>query len=506
MLAFYQKYIKDIVVIFIVGPFIGLLLTKAETLSSKWFAVSILITCGMSFIFMIPKREKFLFLSFIFLIPMRFKYHPIFIDSYSIGKAWPVDGMVIFLSDIIFFILCAFWIYHLITDPDERVYFFPWVSFPFLMIWILAVANSGRNLTPKVVYITTLSLVFKNWLIFLYIANHLKKKPKMVYAVTAVIILTLVHPSAIGCLQYIKGDYLGLGFLGERTESFEYYVDGQEGEFRVTGLRGSPNLFASFIYMILTLVLALLFAPIDRKYKYVLMPIFVLGGFPLLLTFSRGAWTSFSLAATIITYWCMVRINGLKVINFIVVISVMATFAISTIILVKPIRDRLLKDDGGSSSIRVYMKMNCYNMIKHNPLLGVGLGNYTEYSRYYDNTGTIGVSMEFPWPVHNEYLLIVTELGIPSLVIFIFILLVIFFMLFRIGCSHTDPVIPFIGIGLFGSFVAWCFHSQYDFFWSIIQPGIWVNIGIIQAMYYISQRRDAYPIDKKQKDKTDIHY
>ena len=492
MLAFYRKYIKDIGVILILGPFIGFMLTKAGTLSSKWFVVSLLITCGMSFIFMIPKREKFLLLSFVFLIPMRFKYHPVFIDSYSMGRAWPVDGMVIFLSDIIFFTLCAFWIYHLVTDPHERVCFFPWVSFPFLMIWVLAVANSSQNLTPKVVYITVIAIAFKNWLIFLYIANHLKNKPKMLYMITAVIILTLVHPSAIGFLQYIKGEVLGLGFLGEPTAAFEYSVDGEAGEFRAFGTRGSPNRFASFIHMILTLVLSLLFAPIDRRYKYVLMSIFALGGFTLLVTFSRGAWTGFSLGATIIVYWCMVRINGLKVINFIVVMSVMATFAISTILLVKPIRDRLFKDDGGSSSIRVHMKTNCYNMIKHHPLLGVGLGNYTEYSKYYDNTGTIGVSMEFPWPVHNEYLLIAVELGIPALVIFIFLLLVIFFMLFRIGCSHTDPIIPFIGIGFFGSFVAWCFHHQYDFFWTIIQSGIWVNIGVIQAMYYISQK-DAYP-------------
>jgi len=484
MLVFYRKYIKDIGIILLFGPFIGLLLTKAENLPSKWLVFSLLIICGISFICMIPKREYFLLLSFFFLIPMRIKYHPIFI--YEFDKAWPVDGLLIFLSDVIFYLLFALWIYHLITDPEEHLRFFPWISFPFLLILIIAIANSGRNLAPEIVYAAALGTVFKNWLIFLYVANNLKK-PKMVYAVTAIIILTLVHPSVIGFVQYLKGDFLGLGFLGERTEAFEYFAGDQEGGFRVTGTRGSPNRFGAFIYMILTIVLALLFAPIKRKYKYILLPILALSGFTLLATYSRGAWTGFALAATIIVYWCMVRLNGRKVINLIIVLSIMATGFTSTVFLVKSIRDRLFLDDGGSSSIRVHMKTNCYNMIKNNPLLGVGFGNYTEASKYYDNTGVIGVSMEFPWPVHNEYLLIAAEQGIPALIIFIFLLMVNFFMLFRIGCSNKDPIIPFIGIGFLGSFVAWCFHHQYDFFWVTIQSEIWVYIGVIQAMYHITQ-------------------
>ncbi len=483
--SIYTKFGKDIIIILIIGTAIGLTLCKAETMASKWMVFILIACCGMSFFFVIPKKELLLLFSiFLFLSMSSVTYHPIF--YHKPGVHWPVVGLKISLFDIPFFILFVLWLYRLTTNPQERIYFYPWISFPYLSILALAIAGSSRNLAPTIVFLTCLGLIIKNWLVFLFIANNLKK-PQIIYAVTAVLILTIIPEIIIGLLQYVKGGMVGLEFLGERKSMMEVAMGDAGQAFRITGLFTSPNKLAAFLHMILPVTLALVFAQIDQWWKFILLTILALGSLVLLLTYSRGAWVGFGMGGSIVAYWCLVRLNGRKIFSLVIVATFVSICALSTIISVKSVRDRIFEDDHGSSDIRVWMKRNAHNMIKYNPFLGVSLGNYTEHSKFYDNTGIVGVSSLFPFPVHNEFLRFATELGLPALGIFLFLLLVIFVMLFRIGCSRADPIIPYIGIGFFGSFIAWCIHFTKDYYWVMMATNKWAYVGVIQAMYVITQ-------------------
>ena len=68
------------------------------------------------------------------------------------------------------------------------------------------------------------------------------------------------------------------------------------------------------------------------------------------------------------------------------------------------------------------------NMIAHNPLTGVGLGNYKLKVAQYDTTGTVRLE---PHIAHNAYLEIAAEMGIPALGLYVIFMLSAFFSLDR---------------------------------------------------------------------------
>jgi len=59
------------------------------------------------------------------------------------------------------------------------------------------------------------------------------------------------------------------------------------------------------------------------------------------------------------------------------------------------------------------------NMVKKNPLTGVGLGNYKSVVTEYDTTGTV---RQDPHIAHNAYLEIAAEMGIPAFLVYLIFL------------------------------------------------------------------------------------
>jgi O-antigen ligase len=100
-----------------------------------------------------------------------------------------------------------------------------------------------------------------------------------------------------------------------------------------------------------------------------------------------------------------------------------------------------------------------WTMIRHNPLLGVGLGAFeTAYPLYARESGVEGVTAE----AHNDYLQILADAGIPGAVLALWFMVMLFRAIDR-GVRLADPLISAIalggGAGLFGLLV----HSLFDF-------------------------------------------
>ena len=128
--------------------------------------------------------------------------------------------------------------------------------------------------------------------------------------------------------------------------------------------------------------------------------------------------------------------------------------------LITPLRQRLFLEDYGAARTRIPLTEVALNIIGHHPWLGIGLGNYTMAAPDYDTTPE-GISYEFPRPVHNEFLLIAAEQGLPALGLFLVILLYIVIQLFRLSQSRTDPILPYLAIGLLGTLLCLeCFPSH----------------------------------------------
>jgi len=468
----------NIAISLFIGVLVGFILFVAGMMEQKWLLFIVISLLCLSALPIIQNKEKFFIYLFFFSLPIRLDFYPIYFQP-TVYR--PLNGIKIELYDIIFFFIFIAWMIRLAKNPEEKFHFFPLISFPYLLIWILSFVGIKQSLSPTAIKLSCLWVMFEGWLIFLYVANNLKNR-ETIYVVVSFILLTLFLQSIIGFGQKFISGHLGLGMFGEGEQSFRQMRAGGIIISRVGGTVGSPNKLALYVGLILPVSLALLFASISRHYKLLLLlPIFIMGSFLEVITFSRGGWLGLGTGLSVTLYWCLARITKRKIVPLILVMSILMTFSITTVALIKPIRERLFGDDYGAAKSRIPMSLVATKVISHNPWLGVGLGNYTSVASRYDQSRE-AISYVFPWPVHNEFLLIAAELGLPALCLFIFIIVVVFIQLLKIGRSRKDPFISYAAIGFLGGLVAFVIHLQFEFSYIFITMPILAYVGVFQAM------------------------
>jgi O-antigen ligase len=80
------------------------------------------------------------------------------------------------------------------------------------------------------------------------------------------------------------------------------------------------------------------------------------------------------------------------------------------------VADRLTRDDRGAAESRVPLMRLAEDVIRDNPVLGVGANNFPAVIEEYAGPELAG---EFVYTVHNKYLLVWSEAGIAALVAFL---------------------------------------------------------------------------------------
>ena len=474
----------ELLFILLIGVCTSVVLIKTLSMDAKWMKVIILGLTGLTALLIIPHREKVLLCLFTFLLPLQMDIN--FLRE-SVHFRRPIQGFVISGFDVFFFALMLLWIYRLSINHTLRINFFPHVTIPFFLMFVLSLAGLSPAAVSFHVKVSVLWLMFKSWLVIIYLANNIDDQ-KLLYLVVGILLLTGLFQSMVGIGQYAKGGPLGLGFLGELSS----LKSGQAGISRIGGTIGHANKMALFLGTLLQLNMACLFPLFPKSYKklqWMYTVPFVPMLLTLLMTYSRGGWFSFLTGGVINCYWCAVRRTGKKVVSAIVVFGSFILFAAMAFLLLESVRNRLLMDDNGASEIRKPTAQIAKNIIYHNPWLGVGLNNYTSVIHKYDNTN-IGASYHFPAAVHNVFLLIAAESGIPVLILFLYTLGYLFYTLWQMSRTRTDTLIPYLSIGFFCGLISWIMHNQKEYEYIFFQTRFWFNIGIILAMKSLTEKQE----------------
>jgi putative inorganic carbon (HCO3(-)) transporter len=258
--------------------------------------------------------------------------------------------------------------------------------------------------------------------------------------------------------QHFTGSTLGLEFFGA-AQGLQSAA-GLETLTRVGGTLGHPNSLALFFDLLLPLSFSLLFCPMERWAKLLVVLAMILGVAGLVVTLSRGGTMAvgLSLLAILLVRWRdrigLLR-SGLAV----------TTVSISLLVLVlgtsNPVRQRFLEQDYGSASGRAPHMQVAFNMIRTHPFFGVGLNNYTETALLYDNTPERIISL---WnsPVHNLFLFIAGETGLIGVGFFLCFLFTILWALLP-ALRSVDPFIASAGLGFFMGILAYLIHVQVDY-------------------------------------------
>jgi O-antigen ligase len=337
----------------------------------------------------------------IFLIPANLAKHFPIDSSYVSG--YLVDYLIptVYLTDILIVLL-------LIFKPLKKI---PKLLAIFLLLLLPAVFLAQSPIPAAYKWLKFLE-------IGLLIAWAKQYKPR----IDLPLLLAVIFQSLLAIAQWLKqASIFGYWFLGEQP-----FNPATAGIDKITWINGAlkippmgttphPNVLAGF------LVVALAVGLNSKAPKILKWLAGILGTASLFLTFSLSGWLA----------WLLLGIPGLikkKVWIYYVLIIITIIFAAKNFSFLAP---------DSSFSRRSQLAQIATYMFKEHPIAGVGLNNFTVTM---DNYGYIPASTRWLQPVHNIYLLILSETGIFGVLGFGYLL---------IKSKKSLPLFILLFLGLF---------------------------------------------------------
>lgn len=223
------------------------------------------------------------------------------------------------------------------------------------------------------------------------------------------------------------------------------------------------------------------------KQRFILAVSVGLGIAAIILSLARGSWVAFVFSTLILIAlaWKTWELNERK--NYFVAVGGLVMLCA---LVLAPfggrIYERLTTDDGDSAAIRIPLMQVAFNIIKDNPLVGVGLNSYRRTMRKYDDT-SVHITQVFPGTVHNSFAHITAEIGIPGGIFFGLLLAIAVFECWQTMFSR-DKLLFALGLGAFAAITAYTISA-------IKEPGglgsvrppmriCFLLLGLIMALSY----------------------
>ena len=389
-----------------------------------------------------PFHEVFFYLTLI-LLPTQLGYH-----------LWPDWAMVIgrrldYLSPTLF-----------LTDITILLTLLSWVvsSFPLLKInnylkLVVFVGFVGLN----ILFASSPVIAFSKWLKFLEFALFgfyiIKTKPSFSRSIWC-LSFAVLYSSVIAIAQFFSQHSLGgvFWFLGERTfdistpgiariqilpsaiTHYSLFIIHKSGELlRPYATFPHPNVLGGFLAVLLPLIIyKSTNGKSTNQWQNVSTNIVIaLGLVALLLTFSRSAWIAGVVGLSAVLFF---RFKSMKHRSFVVFLAFIGFVGLFLALpyfksLTPDSESVFVRTELNSAAVFMWWNNNFLDnaFIPHTThvihrLLGVGLGNFLiELPKFYPHRDIF-----FLQPVHNIYLLILSEVGVIGLILFLFFIISIY--------------------------------------------------------------------------------
>lgn len=313
----------------------------------------------------------------------------------------------------------------------------------------------------------------------LYMAGRSIITPIFTYLVFYFMAIELVEPKKIP-------KYINILFLGMFTfVSYGLYVDNFTSDrfFLRNNNRGS------FAAIVILFAISLLISQRGKWYHKCLYASGFLLGIPALFSHSRGGFLGF--AGAILLWLFLILFKEINIMKVIMIILVVAIF-IGAYGNFDNIQNRLdgTFDDYGDD-VRIRMWRTSYNLILENPVLGIGVGNFTPTATDY----VVEVMDERGWSSrhrhpHNLFVQIPLEQGIISLFIFGFLLIKAYMLAFKNYLFYDEKSWGFFaGITLIVTLTSVMIHSFVDYPLRATYNGIPIILLTVINLHYYQMRK-----------------
>ena len=355
---------------------------------------------------MTPKSWQLkLFYLILFLIPSNLAKHFILPSSYVSGIL--VDYLIptIYLTDILILTLLV---------CNKGLSFVTVVKssfFVFLLCLLPSIIFASSPIPAIYKYLKLIELV----LFSLWVKQNINLK-KHLQPIITILTLSTLFQSLLALTQWFKQSSLfGYYFLGEQP-----FTSASVGIDKITWFTGAikippmgtfphPNVLGGFLAVVLPLILYMGLNS-NTRLRTLCYTSFLLGLLTLFLTFSLSAWLAFLLIGLPLTLKKIFKVRNLK---FIFIYSglflILFSFATKFTFLAPQ----------SSFSRRSQLTQIALKSFTHSPIVGVGLNNFTINMEHY---GYITSTTRFLQPVHNIFLLILSETGLIGLAGFLYLL------------------------------------------------------------------------------------
>jgi len=144
----------------------------------------------------------------------------------------------------------------------------------------------------------------------------------------------------------------------------------------------------------------------------------------------------------------------------------------------------------GQSSGRLPIWKDTMGMILERPLLGAGLGNWELVFPTYAQNWSYKSGTVFARP-HNDYLWIASELGVPALVAYLWMLAAGLLAAWRLAASAQKPLLRWGGVGMATSILALSIHAFFSFPRERIMPTVllWLLLGVLAGATAVRSKK-----------------
>jgi len=365
---------------------------------------------------------------------------------------------------------------------------------PVRYLLVLFIATLTFSLSQAVNLTRSLQVLFFMFLMLMvyFTVTLIVSNKRILTYVLLGLIYGAIFQGALGLFQF-AGDAVGLP--NSVTLLKQGYDKSTFGFARVQGTAIEPLYFANYILIPFFLSIVLLLRGQSEKLlnkfgSYVLAGILMLN---FILAISRGAYIAFAAAFLVLVVTQAKLIFRAKTILTTVMIVLLIGVG-SYLALVKSepraideFVGHLVVNDattGESVVSRVSATETAYELFKDRPFFGVGLGNYGPIVQH--NPSEVPESGWFI--VNNEYMELLAENGVVSLLMFLILLAFVIIRSILAISKEKDEFIKSTLIGL--TLALFAVLVQYLTFSTIYIFHIWFLIGLISAITYNSLKNE----------------
>jgi len=423
-----------------------------------------------------------IFYLLLFLIPSNLAKHFLIPSSYVSGIL--VDYLIptLYLTDIFIILLLILWLVEKLSENQQTAIWrydrnlrSPSVKvFLFFLVFLIPSLILSSSFTPAFYkYFKFLEFVFFT----LWIKQNISLKTHFSNIIN-ILTASVLFQSLLALAQWLKqSSVFGYSFFGEQP-----YTPSTPGIDKITWFSGAlkippmgtfphPNILAGFIISIFPLILfKLLKSPPSSKIRWFYLTALITSTITLFLTFSLSSWLALLLIGLPLTFIFYKQTRHasrhhqqLSLIKqqtgnpvhdrrfiFPSVKFILIYTGLLLIFLSFSTKFSFLAPQS-SFSRRSQLAKISLNIFKDNPFKGIGLNNFTTIMEKY---GFITATTRFLQPVHNIYLLILSETGIIGFIGFLILILYpIYLNLKKPKNLFLIPYLSLLFIGLFDHYL-----------------------------------------------------